>query len=83
MMKKGIILLMFVAMFTLFSQTYGRKIDGRPDYCTRGVMLSGLCGDGSACADAVREKYAGVEIRTCSCHDTPIKLAFCSCDIIC
>ncbi|CAL5191292.1 unnamed protein product [Lathyrus oleraceus] len=70
-------------MFTLFSQFYGRNINDRPDYCTRGVMLSGLCGDGSACVDAVREKYVEVEIRTCSCRDSPIKLGFCTCDIIC
>jgi len=53
---------------------------GQTKICQAGVELPGLCSQG--CFEAVKQKY-GVQPVSCSCKDTPIKLALCSCNYIC
>jgi len=56
------------------------SIEDRRNKCSRGLMLPGLCSQG--CADAVSKEYR-VTTTSCSCNDTPIRVAFCTCNIIC
>ncbi|KEH21791.1 SCR-like protein [Medicago truncatula] len=79
MMKRGIILQMMVALFALFNHTYA-SIEDEINKCSRGLILPGLCSQG--CTDAVRKKHR-VTPTSCSCNDTPIRVAFCTCNIIC
>ncbi|CAK8540841.1 unnamed protein product [Lathyrus sativus] len=86
-MKLGSILILLVALFTLFNLTFGSDVgEEEPNimFCPR--LLKGLSGDclhaQRDCNDEFNARYKGAQARRCRC-DTTGNTHTCSCCIVC
>ncbi|CAL5191286.1 unnamed protein product [Lathyrus oleraceus] len=84
-MKPGRIILLLVALFALFSLTYGSgQEEPNIKFCPR--LLKGLSGDclhaQRDCNDEFNARYKGAQARRCRC-DTTANTHTCSCCIVC
>ncbi|ESW11359.1 hypothetical protein PHAVU_008G023300 [Phaseolus vulgaris] len=75
--------LIVLALFALFSQTYGEELK----YCSKDMVFDGKCPLGTSrftCLEEFLDRFEASAMPTrCRCQDLPSHKRKCTCDIVC
>ncbi|KAK7374701.1 hypothetical protein VNO80_08138 [Phaseolus coccineus] len=75
--------LIVLALFALFSQTYGDELK----YCSKDKVLDGQCPLGTSrfsCFEEFLDRFgASAMPKNCRCKNLPSQKRKCTCDIVC